>query len=205
VPYNESIVIKLKSLDILSALKIIASKSPQFLRDLIGFLKSGKAEFPYRGVGKCKLVCFRANFPEDRMPTHLPIKLHHAINKFMVSSHNSLDRSKCLFVTGDMKQAGLYGSVYAIFPVGKFRVAYSTTYRDALELYIAGQTTGEIDIKKLAKQYVDSIIETDNLKEAILSNNEILLSGNSYIAISYDYMTSNGELLTSIINKNCGE
>jgi hypothetical protein len=117
---------------------------------------------------------------KDRRPMNTTYNDHEELNDLFLEYYGKKWRSESIFVTGSFGNAEGYGDIYLIFPIGKFKFLYNPNIED-LFLYNGSFTTA-------VKGY-----ESKNLKKAIKSGNEIMISGSSYIAVDYNKYSVSSE------------
>ena len=110
-------------------------------RDCKPFLKASNGLQLFRGIkasDKDDMIRQLANSKfliaavrNNRQPKDSSSALHDALNVYFRERVGIPVRSACIFTTGNSGTAGLYGSMYLIFPIGEFHYAWSEDVIDA--------------------------------------------------------------------------
>ncbi len=114
----------------------------------------------------------------ERTPLNMDKDVHYRLDDIFFSKFGVKYRSNSIFVTGDASEAGEYGKIYLIFPIGKYQYTWSPSIND---LYLFSDILGGDDqtrIDGLMRGY-----KQKDLSRAISSHHEIMLSGKQYIAL----------------------
>ena len=173
--------------------------------NLGGFMYSGR-----RG----KPDFFTGTVRTDRKSVDMSPELQSDLNKEFVNQFGYPARSNSVFCTGDDDVTTYYGSPFMIFPIGNFKFLWSDDIRD-LYVYISNHTnisnmkggnklfdyfynsigkdiTNEDERNDIAKDmYWDFITHTvhsytkNNLRAAVDSESEIMITCEKYYAVSY--------------------
>lgn len=123
---------------------------------------------------------------KDRRPLNTSLPAHNLFNRMFQKEYKvEKIRSQSLFTTGKKTEAGEYGDLYIIFPIGSYTYWWSP---DVQDLYI-----GATDASTLSewKDYFKEVINSyrnNHLKDAIESSNEIMLLCDEYYAVSWELM-----------------
>lgn len=169
--------------------------------------------FILRGMRNIDKQFVEKTVRKDRDPKLTPKPIHDFIDDWFKGNYQIKIRSEGIFGTGDNRRAASYGKPYAIFPIGNFDYIWSPDIPDLtlrLEAVIAEALKQEgekldsqidaFDIiktkynsqQKLPKQVRVAILKklrsakyqkNKNLKQAIKSNNEIMINCDKYYAI----------------------
>lgn len=161
------------------------------------------------GVGDANVIRKEVRLT-NRKPSDMPFELHEFINNYFQEEYGAPFRS-AMFVIGSSGQAGAYGTVYLIFPAGKFEYLWSPEFEDLFSITgeygyeFASNTLGRekrikvtTEIKQNIADEVLSTYQTDGLMEAIDSTHEIMIRTQYYYGIHADVMY-NKELREKII------
>lgn len=123
-------------------------------------------------------VDFTYGYVDNRMPKHTSKELHKSFNKAFIKEFNTPFRDGVM-CTGDyMTAEGYGGNVYEIYPVGEFKFCWSPDIED---LYLYYELHGNLDMEDYldldnkALDEVKSHYKITDLKQAIKSNNEIMI------------------------------
>ncbi len=98
-------------------------------KDCKPFLKQIKNKHLYRGT-KLSYNAFKAIPRKDRKPKDTPIEMQNLFDDIMQKLYGWKPRAQGVFVTGGISQAQVYGSVYEIYPIGKFKFIYASDVHD---------------------------------------------------------------------------
>lgn len=98
-------------------------------KDCKPYLKQIKNEYLYRGM-KSDFDAFKAVPRKNRMPKDTPIVMHNLFDDIIQKLYAWKPRSQGVFATGGKNQAGIYGSIYKIYPIGNFKFLWAPTIHD---------------------------------------------------------------------------
>ena len=132
----------------------------------------------FRGMrGRSKTRAFKRGVRADRAPKDTSDKLHKAMDDWFLEKFGFRARSNAMFATGHATVAGTYGSLYAVFPIGDFEFVWSPN-ADDLTLHTENLRPDEVpDVLE------DCEFRKTNLRSAINSQNEIMISCREYYAV----------------------
>lgn len=129
---------------------------------------------------------------KDRNPKDTPKIVHDLVDDYFEDKFGYRPRSESVFTTGLKNEASRYGMVYLIFPIGKYKILWSSMVEDLyqklennISLYLA--SAGQITTTE--KQIVYQILGTykqGDLKGAIIEWREVMLHCDKYIMISVE-------------------
>lgn len=77
-----------------------------------------------------EFVHFIQPSPTDRKPLDTGLARHRIFNMLIELAGGYADRSNAFFATRRTQQAGQFGSLFVVIPLGNFRYTYSTKWRD---------------------------------------------------------------------------
>ncbi len=168
-------------------------------RDCKPFLEQANGGTLYRGLGHENEGMLKKKVRlANREPKDMPQDIHDKLNKYFLMKHGAKFRN-ALFLSGSDMQAGEYGDLYKIFPIGRFEFLWSPKISDLYTEYEDYEGGFWHDLtpkeerahkKKQLKRFHDEVLTkgytTDHLAKAIKSGNEIMLRCNSYYAINSD-------------------
>lgn len=163
------------------------------------FIKASQGKQIFRGATG-KPANYKSKVYTNRRPTDTPIVIQNLFDDICKSLFGWNPRSSGLFVTGDKYHASTYGTVYTIWPIGKFRFIWSPKVYDFYSWMReqAGQfkiSRGLVDVSldkdyiiklpafqgelktKIKKEYKDK-----NIISAIKSDQEIMIQCKEYYA-----------------------
>ncbi len=164
---------------ILKMIEDIHSKCQPFILQWLYSFKNSSILMPlYRGTNS-KPIYYKEKIRTDRKPTNTKQETHQVFDDLFLRKYGIRWRTNSIFTTGSYSEADLYGQVYIIFPVGRFDYIYNPVVAD-LYLY----TKRKLTIDEMG-HLVDGY-KSDNLRNAIISYNEIMITGKEYIAVQ-DY------------------
>jgi len=157
----------------------------------------------YRGViGTTKTYIAKTVRLEDREPKDINLDLHNQINEYFNENYGAPFRNS-IHVTADEPQAWEYayggsdsGSVYIIFPVGKFDFLWSPKISDMLDAAMGhdlqryGNVSNALRDQEKLKKYWErfknealATYQTTDLKSAIKSGNEVMIRCQEYYGL----------------------
>ncbi len=138
---------------------------------------------------------------KGRKPLDTPRYDHELFDDLLYDKFKIKGRSDTLFVTGDPSIASGYGnSVYMIFPIGSYKIIWSDMVSDLYNNHYINQIYNKYNIsfkdvhdkhydERLIKDLKKNIISTyyiGNIKKAINSGYEIMLSCKEYYGIKWN-------------------
>jgi len=149
-----------------------------------------------RSTNKFTLI-YKNKIRHDRRPSDSSKQHHNFYNNLFSKFGFATNRSNSIFCTGDLAMAKNYGEELVIFPIGNFNFLWSSKVKDMFNTFqdswpnyyldtdnyngfqhlITDWDKIEHDIKQ---SYTDQ-----NLSNAILSGNEVMISGTEYYAIDH--------------------
>jgi hypothetical protein len=145
--------------------------------------------------------------PVNRRSRDTDSTIHHAADDFFFEKFGVRYRSNALFVTGDLDEAGNYGSMmdgkeYIIFPRGAFKFCWSPKVQD---FYAASEGSSprydgddEEELTQLLFHWLETLeYKNTDLPSAINSRNEIMLHCTTAYAVDASEMY---ELLPMVAN-----
>jgi len=168
----------------------IMKQCKPFMKEWLPIYKK-QHDFLYRGM-EAKDFGIK-NVRKNRKPMSTSRYAHTMLNKVFKDKFGWYARSNSIFCTGSDDDAGTYGDLYVIFPIGKYKYLWSPKIEDlTISIYQFGDIvqTGtnytdmfnkelikdnENTVEKLIKTY-----KTTNLDKALESNNEIMINAHRY-------------------------
>lgn len=144
-------------------------------RDCKQFIAENTSGLLYRGMRNKDQEVMKIKTREDRKPKNMDIIVHDKMDAWFNEKFKFKARSAAAFVIGNFVEARSYGQVYAIFPIGDFKFAWSP---DVYDLFI--QVDEQRDIESQLEKF--NYRDTD-LGFAITSKHEIMLSCKEYYAV----------------------
>lgn len=183
------------NIDFDSAKIIIEQKCSNILK----FYKENKILI-YRGIytydseilkTKCKLF----NRVENRKPISINEETQKIIDEKLKDSGFKALRSNSFFCSGSRNKAKFYGTPYIIFPLNNFDYTWSTIISDfPLQFQkIIGYDKNDDYLRNMNIHTFNKTFgfKKDNLRDAILSNHEILIHGDIIAVDSQNKLLSN--------------
>lgn len=161
-------------------------------------------QYLYRGMAvpsTNSLTFLKCDVLENRKPRDMPLNYHLALDEYLYKKFGIKYRSNAIFATGKLGRAADYGKVYMIFPIGEFKFIWDSNIGDIWENLVHPKlhlTSGHskyhppswsedpIDIFSHMLKVEDYYKDAD-LKGAISSGNEIMISCKNYYAVSVFY------------------
>ena len=156
-----------------------------------GGIEACRAKPIYRGIsGTLKDGVGRTH--AYRQPRGMPLAWHHRIDQWFRDRHGHGFRSRnVMFCTGDREDAGQWGDLYEVLPIGEFRYAWSPAVRDltnhvdaqldALAARMRGEEASaeEIEWREVLGESPDADRYPDlrELREAAITLAEEMLNG----------------------------
>lgn len=143
----------------------------------------------YRGsnftLGEKEKNQFYAKF--DRRPRNTPDWLHEAVNQWFYARFGMPVRGGCIFCTGSFYDAGIYGGVYKIWPIGEFLAFFSLNVKDLFDYFVEN----ELHVNKMSKEAFETLMDSlgyectsdlNRLMEVAAAEVEIMLYCEEYHA-----------------------
>ena len=145
----------------------------------------------FRGLGPragnasfSKVACPVNRYPMSTNPT-----VHEISDAWFVDHFGISFRRNAVFATGSEDEAGGYGLLYAIFPIGDFKICYSPVIKDLFNEWESFEESNGHCLHNMTSELisdeVDSILRrgryvTGPLTTAIKSKHEIMIHCNEY-------------------------
>ena len=107
------------------------------------FLSASKGYSLWRGMQGQDMGKFKVR--KNRKPKDTPVKVHEEFDKIFKEQFGWKARSEGLLTTGDRQVAGSYGTIYQVFPIGKFRFVWSKNVHDLYGRYVEFMTKQGLD------------------------------------------------------------
>lgn len=145
------------------------------IRDCKPFISEYTTGLLYRGMRNKDQEIMKVKTREDRKPKNMDAIVHDKMDAWFNEKFKFKARSAAAFVVGNFAEARSYGQVYAVFPIGDFKFAWSPKVSD---LFIQVSEDGDIEGQLENFNYRDT-----DLNAAINSKNEIMLSCKEYYAV----------------------
>lgn len=176
--------------------------SSKFIKD---WKKTNTNNFLYSGR-KVLVPYFERKVRKDRVPLSTPLEIHKILDNRFQKEFGIKARSNSVFCVSDLDTAIDYGSVYYIFPKGKYEIIWSDQIDDLytnLDDWIRYNEPDFKDFPFLIKlnssipehqKYYDylkndfpikKLYTKGNLKSALNSGYEIMLNCNEYVGIKW--------------------
>lgn len=144
------------------------------------WLRESKGAIAYRGISKhhtdADVLAYIKRVRSDRKPKDTPENVHNVFNKIIATCGKVANRTNAAFVTGDKWQAGEYGSVYAVFPIGNFNYTWMENVSDWTNLQnqlVMSASLTDSDLqeirKKFGEQHDDTMKEMTNILQHVVS------------------------------------
>lgn len=137
----------------------------------------------YRGFKNIEEIQEVMTTRKDRKPRDLDPVIHKIADNYFFKIFDIRFRSQSVFCTGDIVDAGKYGEVRIIEPIGSYEICWSPKVNDFLEI--------ENSICGTIEEAVEEFIEKNdyqlgNMQEAIASEHEIMLFCENYRVIDIE-------------------
>lgn len=104
------------------------------------FLRASKGYSLWRGMWNKADDAGKYKVRKDRKPLDTPADVHKELDSIFKRHFGWPARSSGLLTTGDEKVAATYGTLYQIFPIGKFRFIWSKSVHDLYGKYVEFMT-----------------------------------------------------------------
>lgn len=98
------------------------------IEDCQPFLKQNKTDFLYSGR-KYKSTFAKTSIRKNRNPLDTPLIIHDIVNSELKKKFGIKLRSESMFCKANL-DAGSYGHIYLVFPIGDYNLYYSDEYSD---------------------------------------------------------------------------
>ena len=121
----------------------------------------------------------------NRQSMSTPDWLHKELNQMFVKRFRVPFRN-AVFCTGNESQARVYGMMFAVFPIGNYKYAWSPKYRDLYQNFDNFRVHN--DQHDFIKTVDITSYQTTGLNEAIASGHEIMLYADSYYALNMNHI-----------------
>lgn len=154
---------------------ILKTKCKKFLREFLPefngvyYMWSGRNISGYYDVRQVR---------KNRKPMSTPVKVQDRVDDMFEDEFGYRPRSNSIFVTGYRKEASTYGNVNMIFPLYDYKYLWNPKIKDFF-ISVNYDQMQENELRRLIKSYRD-----DNLKEALSSKVEIMLTCKEYLVVS---------------------
>jgi adenylate kinase family enzyme len=153
-------------------------------RDCQPWLAESGGLVVYRGMSNVDNLDFFKETPsKNRTPTDTESSVHFRAISLMKEMGYVAHRGNGLFVSGSEATANRYGTAYVVFPIGDFKYTWSPEIHDffAESLFRKMGSMSDQKLKDIISTY-----QTTDLQRAIRSKFEIIISCESYYAVSVD-------------------
>lgn len=129
--------------------------------------------------------------PKNREPRDSDIGAHKIADEWFFKNTGIRFRSNAIFATGDMQSADEYGDTYRIFPIGNFTICWSPLAKDMTNEVFANCEEDDFNTKRQWKAALFNDLaalnyQTTDVKEAIISDNEIMINCNMAYLLRID-------------------
>lgn len=118
-----------------------------------------------------------------RKPKDMPLSVHQYIDNWFLNKFGIKYRSQAVFGTGSMMLAAEYGSPHMMLPIGNFNFCWTPILED---LYKEFDGADAMYGQEAINKWMSSLQyrQNDNLKLAIESGNEIMISCDEYYLLN---------------------
>lgn len=148
----------------------------------------------YRGI-KSNEDFMKKKIRSNRKSSSTPSRVQEAIDDYFEEQFGIRYRSNSMFASGSSTTVHNYGNPYIVFPIGKYQILWSKQIEDLfmdlprdLRLETNVEDLSEEQLKeKIYNFFNNSNYQEGNLKSAIKSENEIMITGKGYYAISEEF------------------
>ena len=118
--------------------------------------------------------------PRNRPPRDSTMENHKVADAWFFKNTGIKFRSNAIFAIGDADVAEGYGDVYRIFPKGQFSFCWSPEVKDMTNEVFSNYEIDDFNTVKQFKLALESELlalefQTTDLKEAIISDNEVMI------------------------------
>jgi len=144
----------------------------------------------FRGIGIGEFFTEVA-CPKNREPRDSDFGAHKIADEWFFKNTRIKFRSNAVFATGDMIEANSYGDAYRIFPIGNFSICWSPLAKDMTNEVFPNCEEDDYNTKRqwksaLFKDIATLKYQTTDIKEAIISDNEIMINCQSVYLLRVD-------------------
>jgi len=158
------------------------------------------AGFLWRGTFAANLNLIEVKVPrKDREPMNMPPNIHKALDAAFKTKFGWKARSEGIFCTGSKSQAGFYGNLRTVWPIGEFKFIWAPKIPDLVNYMPHDEyyhIWPEMGVKEILNQYqFKKIIElyTDkDLGIAIKKGQELSLKCKQYYSVTGFWMSNVG-------------
>lgn len=178
---------------------IMANCQP-YLKESDYFRNRGMTNL-WRGIEGVNVAFTTKQTRIDRKPQGMNTEIKELLDDALMEKFGLPFRSKAAFTTGDSKRVELFGNPYAVFPIGNFDYLWSPKVHDLNENPEWGDLitsnlgpNQEINLTKdQIKDFLDDMnyMMNENLEEATVSGNEIMVAIDEYYIIERGYFLEN--------------
>jgi hypothetical protein len=166
-------------------------KIKQLCAPYIEVLKQTDGVPLFRGYNKSfkQIQGFNVVVPRpNRKPTDTPLFLHNALNQQFIKHFNYPFRNG-VFACGSYDDAHYYGTVYAVFPVGKLNYVWSQEIIDLFKYldrsyHFDTIENDQVAIEQAAEEVIGKYIDND-LDKAIRMGHEVMLANKCIMIKDY--------------------
>jgi len=175
-------------------------------KDCKPYLRQIKDKYLYRGM-KISDEAIKGQPRMDRMPKDTALHMSKFIDEVCQKLFGWKPRSQGLFATGGSYQAGVYGQVYEIYPIGNFKFLWSpnvhdlyTEIRVLINSYRHKQgkprTEAYDDLMKIpdfldvVRKFIKTEYRDKDLYKAAMHEGEVMILCKSYYGKRYDVTRS---------------
>jgi hypothetical protein len=138
----------------------------------------------YRGTDSGGDALMFTGIPrKKRLPTDMSRGDQHDLDGAFKKIFGWRPRSQGLFVTGSRANAGQYGPIYQIFPIGNFKFLYSTDIEDLYSEFDMGLSSYSEEIEDNLPEFISDHYTDENLVRGIKANVEISILCEKYFAL----------------------
>ncbi|MBD3352319.1 MAG: hypothetical protein GF364_12605 [Candidatus Lokiarchaeota archaeon] len=136
---------------------------------------------------------------KDRKPRNTPLIFHNYANLWFSNKFGIRYRSESLFCTGNYFMASRYGDVFAIFPIGEYRVCWSPSVEDMLDLL---DDLHSYDFEGFMNKLIEARYIEGDLKSSINSGHEVMLLCNSFYSVAVNSVSEVNSLVERVVMYN---
>jgi len=195
-----------------TGLNLIEEQCQPYLNE-IGGIENALINLPmYRGISGISMrnQVVKVKINQSRQPRDSSMPLHTFANEWFVEHFGIPFRSVSCFTNGKRIYASAFsilkgGETVIVLPVGSYKYCWSTDFIDMtnqfgvfLQQKYGSETAQDIHKypKKITKEMVDELLDsggyrTTNLKEAIISDHEIMVASQSVLLIDTQWVKRN--------------
>jgi hypothetical protein len=179
-----------------NTMELIQKNCKPFLKEMKG------SEILYRGYKDDFSDHVVKTRRKNRKPTNTPVEVQNILDKYFLRYHGWKVRSEGIFATSNYFDAKFYGSAYIFFPIGNYSYIWSPEIKDMYDnIIFEYEKYGKMKkekLKKLEEDLLDIIknkFQTNDLKAAIKSENEIMFNVDTYYLVNRKYREQIEEIL----------